>query len=61
MTDYLTNEAVKAIEKNKNRPFFLYLAYWAVHSPLQAKKEDYEKLSFIEKALDNSKNPFLVN
>ena len=48
LTDYLTNEAVKAIKKNKNRPFFLYLAYWAVHSPLQAKKEDYEKLSFIE-------------
>ena len=48
LTDYLTNEAIKAIEKNKNRPFFLYLAYWAVHSPLQAKKEDYEKLSFIE-------------
>ena len=48
LTEYLTNEAVKTIEKNKNRPFFLYLAYWAVHSPLQAKKEDYEKLSFIE-------------
>jgi uncharacterized sulfatase len=48
LTDYLTNEAVKVIEKNKNRPFFLYLAYWAVHTPLQAKKEDYEKLSFIE-------------
>jgi uncharacterized sulfatase len=48
LTDYLTNEAVKVIERNKNRPFFLYLAYWAVHTPLQAKKEDYEKLSFIE-------------
>ena len=48
LTDYLTDEAVKVIVKNKNRPFFLYLAYWAVHSPLQAKKEDYEKLSFIE-------------
>ena len=48
LTDYLTNEAVIVIEKNKNRPFFLYLAYWAVHSPLQAKKEDYEKLSFIK-------------
>jgi arylsulfatase A-like enzyme len=48
LTDYLTDEAVKVIEKNKNRPFFLYLAYWAVHSPLQAKKEDYEKLSFIK-------------
>ena len=48
LTDYLTDEAVKVIEKNKNRPFFMYLAYWAVHSPLQAKKEDYEKLSFIK-------------
>ena len=47
LTDYLTNEAVKVIELNKNRPFFMYMAYWAVHSPLQAKKEDYEKLSYI--------------
>lgn len=48
LTDYLTNEAVKVIEKNKNQPFFLYLAYWAVHTPLQALKSDYDKLDFIE-------------
>jgi len=48
LTDYLTDEAVKFIEHNKNRPFFLYMAYWAVHSPLQAKIEDYEKLDYIE-------------
>ncbi len=48
LTDYLTNHAVKAIEANKNRPFFMYLAYWAVHTPLQALKEDYEKLDYIE-------------
>ncbi|MEZ4883962.1 MAG: sulfatase-like hydrolase/transferase [Chitinophagales bacterium] len=47
-TDYLTNEAVKAIEANKNQPFFMYMAYWAVHTPLQASKEDYDKLSYIE-------------
>jgi len=47
-TDYLTNQAVKAIEANKNRPFFMYLAYWAVHTPLQALKSDYEELSYIE-------------
>lgn len=46
-TDYLSNEAVKAISANKNRPFFMYMAYWAVHAPLQASKEDYEKLSYI--------------
>ncbi len=48
MTDYFTNEAVKVIEKNKNQPFFLYLAYWAVHTPLQALKSDYDALSYID-------------
>ena len=48
LTDYLTNEAVNVIEKNKNQPFFLYLAYWAVHTPLQALKSDYDKLDFIQ-------------
>ena len=38
LTDYYTDEAIKVIEKNKNRPFFLYLAHWAVHNPLQALK-----------------------
>lgn len=29
-------EAISFIERHKNRPFFLYLAFNAVHSPLQA-------------------------
>ncbi|MBO6636340.1 MAG: sulfatase-like hydrolase/transferase, partial [Parvibaculum sp.] len=48
MTDYLTNEAVKAIQANRNRPFFMYLSYNAVHTPLQALKSDYDALSHIE-------------
>lgn len=48
LTDYYTDEAVKVIENNKNRPFFLYLAHWAPHTPLQATKEDYDALSHIE-------------
>jgi arylsulfatase A-like enzyme len=44
MTDYLTNEAIDAIEANRNRPFFMYLAYNAPHSPLQATKADYDAL-----------------
>lgn len=48
LTDYFTNEAVNVIENNKNRPFFLYLAYWAVHTPLQALKSDYDRLEFID-------------
>lgn len=48
MTDYLTSEAVKAIQANRNRPFFMYLSYNAVHTPLQALKSDYDKLTHIE-------------
>ena len=44
LTDYFTDEAVKVIEKNRNRPFFLYLAHWAVHVPMQASREDYDAL-----------------
>ncbi|MDB2594453.1 sulfatase-like hydrolase/transferase [Porticoccaceae bacterium] len=47
LTDYYTDEAVKVIEANKDRPFFLYLAHWAPHTPLQASREDYEALSHI--------------
>lgn len=47
LTDYLTDEAVKAVEANKSRPFFMYLAYNAPHTPLQATREDYDALSFI--------------
>ncbi len=48
LTDYYTDEAVKVIEANKDRPFFLYLAHWAPHTPLQARRDDYEALSHIE-------------
>ena len=48
LTDYYTNAAVEVIESNKDRPFFLYLAHWAPHTPLQALREDYEALSHIE-------------
>ncbi len=48
LTDYFTREAIRVIEANRSRPFFLYLAHWAVHSPLQARREDYEALAHIE-------------
>jgi uncharacterized sulfatase len=48
LTDYYTDEAVKVIEANKDRPFLLYLAYWAPHIPLQATKADYDALAQIE-------------
>ena len=45
LTDYYTDEAIQVIEKNKHRPFFLYLAHWAVHNPLQALRSDVESIS----------------
>jgi arylsulfatase A-like enzyme len=44
LTDYLADEAVRAIEANRHRPFFLYLAFNAPHTPLQALKSDYDAL-----------------
>jgi len=43
LTDRLTDEAIKFIEVNKDRPFFLYLPHHAVHTPIQAKAEIIEK------------------
>jgi arylsulfatase A len=37
LTDRLTDEAVAFIERNRDRPFFVYLPHYAVHIPLQAK------------------------
>ena len=48
LTDYYTDQAVRVIEANKDRPFFLYLAHWAPHTPLQALRADYEALDHIE-------------
>ena len=48
LTDYWTDESLKVIEANKNRPFFLYLAHWGVHTPLQATKADYTAVGDIK-------------
>ena len=48
LTDYWTDESIKVIKANKNRPFFLYLAHWGPHTPLQATREDFDALDGIE-------------
>ena len=48
ITDYFGDEAVSAIKANKDRPFFMYLAFNAPHTPLQALKSDYDALSSIK-------------
>lgn len=43
LTDRLTKEAIRFVETNSNKPFFLYLPYYAVHTPLMGKPELIEK------------------
>ena len=43
LADFLTDHAEKFIEKNRERPFFLFLAHFGVHTPLEAKKELIDK------------------
>lgn len=43
LADRETDEAVKFIESHTNRPFFLYLPRYSVHTPLQAKPEKIAK------------------
>lgn len=48
LTDRLGRHAVEFIEKHKSRPFFLYLAFNAVHSPWHAKAADRQRFAQLE-------------
>lgn len=39
LTDRLTQEACQFIEDNQKKPFFLYLTHYAVHTPIQGRKD----------------------
>lgn len=43
LTDRLTDEAINFLDTIRGKPFFLYFSHYAVHMPLQAKKELTEK------------------
>ncbi len=48
LTDAFTDEALRFIGENKDRPFFLYLAHTAPHTPLQATSKYIERYKHIE-------------
>ena len=48
LTDAFTREACDFIGRHRSQPFFLYLAYNAVHSPMQGTDEYMKKFSHIE-------------
>ncbi len=43
LTDYLTDRAIALIKQRDERPFFLNLWYYSVHTPIQAKPEKIRK------------------
>lgn len=57
LTDREAQEAVNFIRKNKDKPFFLYLAHHAVHTPLMAKSNLVEKYKVITQTNSVHKNP----
>jgi len=55
LTDRLTNESIQFMEENQNKPFYLHLAFYTVHTPIQANKEYIEKFQKKKKQLEESK------
>lgn len=47
-TDAYAKRAVEWVEKNKEKPFFLYFPFNAVHAPLQAPKEYLDRFESIQ-------------
>jgi arylsulfatase B len=48
LTAAFTREAIAFVERHKAKPFFLYLSYNAVHSPMQGAKEYMERFAHVE-------------
>jgi arylsulfatase A-like enzyme len=48
LTDELSNAAVDFIDRRRNEPFFLYLAYNAPHTPLQATEKYLNRFKHIQ-------------
>ncbi|WP_298238265.1 sulfatase-like hydrolase/transferase [uncultured Algibacter sp.] len=46
-TDVLGDQAISFIDANKENPFFIYLAYNAIHTPLEARSDDLALFSSI--------------
>lgn len=56
LADFLTDKALDFVRRHKNKPFFLNLAHFGVHSPHQAKEELIAKFK-AKSAADGHRNP----
>ena len=56
-TDKLTDAALNFIERNRDRPFFVHLEHFAVHDPIQGRKDLIEKYQKKLAEMPNQKGP----
>ncbi|MHC4725793.1 MAG: sulfatase [Planctomycetota bacterium] len=61
LTDRLTDESLKFIEANKNRPFLLYLSHYAVHTPIESKQVLTDKYKAKAEKLPESEGSHSLN
>ena len=68
LTDRLASETVSFIERNRDRPFFAYLSFYAVHIPLEARPDllkkyidKKERLGLVDKYTSEGKATVRVN
>tara|TARA_B100001057_G_scaffold127661_1_gene126634 strand:- start:108 stop:1586 length:1479 start_codon:yes stop_codon:yes gene_type:complete len=54
LTDRIGDETVKFIEDNQNSPFFAYVPFYSVHTPIQSKEKYREK--YLNKTSDKYHN-----
>ena len=57
LSDRLTQEVISFVEKNRERPFFVYFPHYAVHTPLMAKQEVQKKYKQKAKPGDPQRHP----
>ncbi|UCD49174.1 MAG: sulfatase [Phycisphaerales bacterium] len=57
LTDRLTDESLRFLEANKDKPFLLYLSHYAVHTPIESKQALTEKYQAKAKTLPALEGP----
>lgn len=57
LTDIVNEAAIRFIREHREKPFFLYLPHFAVHTPLHAKPEIVSKYRLKSKQLGQQSNP----
>lgn len=58
--DEVTEKAISFIDKNKDEPFFLYLAHWMVHYPIHTKNKELLQYYCNKLGIDFPKDPEYV-